>query len=498
MRITKFIFLLAAMLGMISGMKAQDNPPTTNWADNIGNATLTETENVIEITTAAQLALLAKNVNEGITDYSDKTIKLNGNINLSYHIWTPIGAGLDATKSFNGTFDGNSKVISGMYISGIEGNLGLFGNLGDDATVKNLILANSTIVDNDNGSSNDYGGIAAFVNTNTTITNCLVYKVSITAKGTNHPGAIIGYGSGNYANISKNLYFDCKCTDNSANQTNTTNIATRNGDLFDDCEAEKLTTQPTDRFSIKYEENYYAPKYCTVNTQNKQATLHQTFYKDGNWNTLCLPFNLSNWKNSSVFTNATIYEMEKENNNTKFDEEKKQIDIVFKTVGEDLTAGTPYLVKWPKDTEENATITSLTFNISSDEDIATGTTTPVTSNDGYISFIGVYGTQEFTANDRTMLFLGSNNALYYSTVGRSLGAYKAYFKLNGGLQMSATPVSNGVRVLLHGLDGETTAVEAVLTPAASADGEYYDLQGRRVTAPAKGIYVTNGKKVIIK
>ncbi len=53
-------------------------------------------------------------------------------------------------------------------------------------------------------------------------------------------------------------------------------------------------------------------------------------------------------------------------------------------------------------------------------------------------------------------------------------------------------------MLLHGLDGETTAVEAVLTPAASADGEYYDLQGRRVTAPAKGIYVTNGKKVIIK
>lgn len=491
MRTTKFIFLLAAMLGMISGMKAQDNPPTTKWVENIGNETLDETENVIEITTAAQLALLAKNVNDGTNDYLDKTIELKGDINLSAHIWTPIG---NDSYSFKGNFKGENHVISGMYIDGIDGNLGLFALL-DEAMIENVILYNATIKDtrtSTSGNSDDYGGIVGKVSAKTKVTKCLVHTLNINIPQTNHPGAIIGFSTSNYEEISQNLYYNCDVNGKK------TNIATRNGDLFDDCEAEELTTAPPDRFYINYKGKYYAPKYCTVNTQNKQATLHQTFYKDDNWNTLCLPFNLSNWKNSSVFTDATIYEMERENDATKFDEEKKQIDIVFKTVGDNLTAGTPYLVKWPEATEENATITSLTFNISSEADIATGTTTPVTSKDGYISFIGVYGTQEFTANDRTMLFLGRNNALYYSTVGRSLGAYKAYFKLNNGLQMSATPASDGVRVLLHGLDGETTAVEAVLTPATSADDEYYDLQGRRVTAPAKGIYVTNGKKVIIK
>lgn len=497
MRTTKFIFLLAAMLGMISGMKAQDNPPTTKWVDNIGNETLTETENVIEITKAAELALLAKNVNDGTNDYSDKTIKLKRDINLSAHIWTPIGAGLGATKSFNGTFDGNSKVISGMYISGIEGNLGLFGNLGDDATVKNLILANSTIVDNDNEPSNHYGGIAAFVNANTTITNCLVYNVSITAKGTNHPGAIIGFGDGNYANISKNLYFDCKCTDNSANQTNTTNIATRNGDLIDNCEAEELTTAPTGRFYIKYNNNYYTPKYSHID--GSTVTIREKFYKDNHWNTMCLPFDFSNWdKEGSPLYGATIYELDNEVGKTKYNVTESTIYLVFKEVTGKLVEGRPYLVKWKSGNNvDQLVFSNITSSITASEPKT------ITSSDKKVSFQGLFGALSVKANDRTKLFLGvkdNENLLYYANTDRVFGAYRAYFQLNDGLQMaeSATPASDGVRVLLHGLDGETTAVEAVLTPAASADDEYYDLQGRRVTAPAKGIYVTNGKKVIIK
>ncbi|MBO5583033.1 MAG: hypothetical protein J5942_00895 [Prevotella sp.] len=45
---------------------------------------------------------------------------------------------------------------------------------------------------------------------------------------------------------------------------------------------------------------------------------------------------------------------------------------------------------------------------------------------------------------------------------------------------------------------ETTGISAVKTAADSKDGEWYDLSGRRVGQPAKGIYVKNGKKVVIK
>ena len=47
-------------------------------------------------------------------------------------------------------------------------------------------------------------------------------------------------------------------------------------------------------------------------------------------------------------------------------------------------------------------------------------------------------------------------------------------------------------------EGETTGINAVSSAAANEDGEWYDLSGRRVAQPAKGIYVKNGKKVVIK
>ena len=46
------------------------------------------------------------------------------------------------------------------------------------------------------------------------------------------------------------------------------------------------------------------------------------------------------------------------------------------------------------------------------------------------------------------------------------------------------------------LDSETTAIETV--KAEKANNEYYNLAGQRVANPTKGLYIVNGKKVIIK
>ena len=48
-------------------------------------------------------------------------------------------------------------------------------------------------------------------------------------------------------------------------------------------------------------------------------------------------------------------------------------------------------------------------------------------------------------------------------------------------------------------DGETTGIETInVEKNATKDGVYYDLQGRRVEHPTRGIYILNGKKVVIK
>ena len=50
-------------------------------------------------------------------------------------------------------------------------------------------------------------------------------------------------------------------------------------------------------------------------------------------------------------------------------------------------------------------------------------------------------------------------------------------------------------------DGGTTAIDAITDQTAAdvngATKVYYDLQGRRVQNPTKGIYIVNGKKVVI-
>jgi len=105
------------------------------------------------IATADGLAGLAQLVNNtaGLgqaVDFKGKTIILTANINLSGYGakyndkkgWIPIGVGND----FSGTFDGDGKTISGLYISDASGNAGLFGKI-TDGEIKRVGVTNVSI-----------------------------------------------------------------------------------------------------------------------------------------------------------------------------------------------------------------------------------------------------------------------------------------------------------------------------------------------------------------
>lgn len=81
--------------------------------------------NPIIVNSAAQLKLLADNVNNGISTYEGIYFKLDANINLANHAWTPMGF---YGKPFKGHFDGAGHLISGLNISSSEYKYsGLFG-----------------------------------------------------------------------------------------------------------------------------------------------------------------------------------------------------------------------------------------------------------------------------------------------------------------------------------------------------------------------------------
>ena len=73
--------------------------------------------------------------------------------------------------------------------------------------------------------------------------------------------------------------------------------------------------------------------------------------------------------------------------------------------------------------------------------------------------------------------------------GFALAANKAYLKV---LKTNATASARGFSLF----DDETTGITS--TAMQPSTGQYYDLQGRRVAQPTKGLYIVNGKKVVMK
>ena len=114
-------------------------------------------EGVYEIYNAAQLAWVAQQVDkadannsEGL-NFKDQTVKLMSDIDLANNMWNPIGTDGD-TQGFQGTFDGNGKTISNLYVdlTNVPGSqaAGLFASANNatikDFTVKNAIVKNMT------------------------------------------------------------------------------------------------------------------------------------------------------------------------------------------------------------------------------------------------------------------------------------------------------------------------------------------------------------------
>ena len=248
---------------------------------------------------------------------------------------------------------------------------------------------------------------------------------------------------------------------------------------------------------------------CPVN-----ATLDgRTLYKDGSWNTLCLPFDLT--IAGSPLAGATVKTLE----SSDYNSENGTLTLNFTTNSlTTLRAGTPYLVKWDKPASYIAYDGN---NASTCSDIVAPTFSGVTvstiggghADTHYVDFVGSFSPVSLTANDKTVLYLGADNTLYYPTRDRTMGSCRAVFRLHNGLAVGDL-VPGGAKatrfVMNFGSDDTTGIVEvnadADLKSASHESGisnslqrAWYDLQGRRLTGKPteKGIYINNGKKVVL-
>ena len=239
----------------------------------------------------------------------------------------------------------------------------------------------------------------------------------------------------------------------------------------------------------------------------------RTLYKDGKWNTLCLPFDLT--IEGSPLEGATAMTLDVENKEsdgvtykTRFDNDGTlYLNFVSATT---LTAGTPYIIKWNKaedyDDEAPATrditepvFTSVTLNKDFND---------LTSSDGKIQFLGRYAAWTYSTEEKSTLLMGADNTLYYpqpdltdpeSPKYPSIGACRAYFELADPTQFARAFVINFSD---EQNGGESTGIISVSKESKSeaVSDAWYTLDGRRLDGQptAKGLYIHGGRKVVVK
>ena len=218
----------------------------------------------------------------------------------------------------------------------------------------------------------------------------------------------------------------------------------------------------------------------------------RTLYKDGSWNTLCLPFSVSTASGTLSGDNVQAMTLNTETSNLSGSTLTLNFDAATT-----IPAGTPFIIKWD---ESGTDITDPVFE---------GVTIDATSHDatvtGVLTFTGTYAPVSIAdGGDNTKLYLGDENTLFYPNAAMTIGCQRAYFQLAEGLTAGEpTNLDAGVRAFAlnfgDGTAADPSAIQAISTDSKS-DGAWYTLDGRKLDAAptTKGLYINNGKKVIIK
>ncbi|MBR3454809.1 MAG: DUF4859 domain-containing protein [Bacteroidaceae bacterium] len=208
----------------------------------------------------------------------------------------------------------------------------------------------------------------------------------------------------------------------------------------------------------------------------------RTLYKDGAWNTICVPFDVT--VSESILVGATVKTLE----STSFSH--GTLTMYFTEGSLDLIeAGKPYIIKWNRDENlvnpvfKNVTIKNTSSTVATD----------------YANFEGSFLPINYQEADKTVLYLSDDNTLYYPQNGFNIGAFRCRFQLAD--DTTAGDLTSLVNAFVLNFGDETTSIENVQRPRVDGQSDsWYTIDGCKLNAKPtqKGIYINNGRKVVIE
>lgn len=203
----------------------------------------------------------------------------------------------------------------------------------------------------------------------------------------------------------------------------------------------------------------------------------------GVWNTICLPFDVSEAQAKSAFgadVRIAALNAESKGNTLMFDNK----------TAEGIKAAVPYLIM---PSEVKADNQYEFYNVSIKPENVTPAAA-VSTSDGFV-FKGIYNkvdiTQDINNPKSYAAFLGANNTLFKAKANSITKGFRAYF---------AIPNSTATSALRVVVDGNATSIKNINCGVVESDDAVYNLQGQRVDARSlmPGLYIKAGKKFVVR
>lgn len=210
--------------------------------------------------------------------------------------------------------------------------------------------------------------------------------------------------------------------------------------------------------------------------------------KSGSYNSFALPFNMDIPDGWSV----------KELTGSDFEASSGTLFLTFSTANS-IVAGKPYLVKLA-DNPSDITLTGY-------DDVTIGKAS--TTSTDYVNFVPTLGRTLVTGptgdedNAKAVLYLGAKNTLYNPTevnnstnLNSYMRGFRAYFQLKGAAALNARAFR------MNFGDEEVTGIMTMnfTNDTNDMNGQWYTIDGRKFSGQPtqKGVYINNGKKIVIK
>ncbi len=204
------------------------------------------------------------------------------------------------------------------------------------------------------------------------------------------------------------------------------------------------------------------------------------------WSTICLPFAMTEAQVKTAFgddvqlADFAGYEAE-----TNTDEEITGIKVKFNSGITAIEANHPYAIKVSSAVTE---FSAEGVDINPEEEPTVAAIKRTKKQ--WSEMIGTYVAD--TPIGENCLFL-SGNKFWYSKGSTKMKAFRAYFDFYDVLTEVEGAGARGIEFDFN----NATGIQNIKGKTQN-DGIYYDLSGRRVEKPTKGIYIVNGKKVVLK